>query len=34
MGTSVRAGTRRLYLGPRVERIAAEAASAVLILNA
>jgi Kef-type K+ transport system membrane component KefB len=34
MGTSVRAGTRRLYLGPRVERIAAGATCPVLILNA
>jgi nucleotide-binding universal stress UspA family protein len=31
LGTSVRAGTRRLYLGPRVERIAAEARCPVLI---
>jgi Kef-type K+ transport system membrane component KefB/nucleotide-binding universal stress UspA family protein len=33
LGTSVRAGSRRLYLGPRVEQILREATCPVVILN-
>ena len=33
LGTNVRAGTTRLHLGPRVERVAREAPCPVLILN-
>jgi nucleotide-binding universal stress UspA family protein len=34
LGTSVRAGTRRLHLGPRVEAILAAAPCPVVVLNA
>lgn len=33
LGTSVRPGSDRLYLGPRVERILREASCPVLVLN-
>ena len=33
VGTSVRAGSQRLYLGPKVERLLAEAPCPVIILN-
>lgn len=33
VGTSVRAGSRRLYLGPKVDRLLAEAPCPVIILN-
>jgi nucleotide-binding universal stress UspA family protein len=33
VGTSVRAGSRQLYLGPKVDRLLAEAPCPVIILN-
>jgi nucleotide-binding universal stress UspA family protein len=33
VGTSARAGSQRLYLGPKVERLLAEASCPVIILN-
>jgi nucleotide-binding universal stress UspA family protein len=34
LGTGVRAGSSRLYLGPKVERLVAEAPCSVIVLNA
>jgi nucleotide-binding universal stress UspA family protein len=34
LGTSVRSGTRRLHLGPRVENLVTHAPCPVVILNA
>jgi nucleotide-binding universal stress UspA family protein len=33
LGTSVRVGTQRLFLGPRVERIIRESPCSVMVLN-